>query len=130
MQVSLWEIFHSPHNYCKIITIKYCSEYQGKFDQKRNKFLGKVKKYITTKRSYKNISYKSHYDQSQNFYESVLSIDEILSHSGLTRAEYEDALSEAATQRCSWEKLCNFIEITLRHGCSCKCAAYFQNTFS
>ena len=27
--------------------------------------------------------------------------------------------------------LCNFIEITLRHGCFfCKCAAYFQNTFS
>ena len=26
--------------------------------------------------------------------------------------------------------LCNFIEIGLRHGCSFKFAAYFQNTFS
>ena len=58
--------------------------------EKRNKVLGKVKEYIDTNF---NPSTKNFYDSSQDSYEPALSIDEILSHLKLTRAEYEDALS-------------------------------------
>ena len=58
--------------------------------EKRNKVLGKVKEYIDTNF---NPSTKTFYDPSQDSYEPALSINEILSHLKLTRAEYEDALS-------------------------------------
>ena len=58
--------------------------------EKRNKVLGKVKEYIDTNF---NPSTKNFYDPSKDSYEPALSIDEILSHLELIRAEYEDALS-------------------------------------
>ena len=58
--------------------------------EKRNKILGKVKEYIDGNL---NPATKNFYNPSQYFYEPALSIDEILSHLKLTRAEYEDALS-------------------------------------
>ena len=58
--------------------------------EKRNKVLGKVKEYIDTNL---NPSTKNFHDLSQDSYNPALSIDEILSHLDLTRAEYENTLS-------------------------------------
>ena len=58
--------------------------------KKRNKVLGKMKKYTDANF---NPSTKNFYDPSQDSYETVLSIDKIVSYLELTRARYKDAFS-------------------------------------
>ena len=74
--------------------------------QKRNKVLGKVKEYIDTSL---NPSTKNFYDPSRDSYKPAFSNNKILSHLGLIRAEYEDALS--ISDDTGWPHVLEFLEI-------------------